>query len=66
MQIWINGESRSLDKPVTVKALLGELGMENQPVLVELDGKALHKKELDTETVAEDARIELIRIVAGG
>ena len=66
MQIWINGETRSIEKPLTVKALLGELGMENQPVLVELNGVALHKKELDTAEVTEGARIELIRIVAGG
>ena len=66
MQIHINGESRSLEKPVSVIALLDAIGMGGQPVVVELNGKALHQREHATEQVTEGARIELIRIVAGG
>lgn len=66
MQIQINGETRSIETPLSVSALLAELGLEKEPVLVELDGVALHQRELATMQVAEGAKIELIRIVAGG
>ena len=66
MEIELNGEKRSLENPVSVSDLLVQLELGDQPVLVELNGVALKKQEHRDAAVTEGARLEIIRIVAGG
>ena len=68
MTIQINGEARQLEEsgPLPLEALLEHLGLAGQPVLVELDGKALLRSEFASRSVAEGARVEIVKMVAGG
>ena len=64
MTITLNGEKKELDVARTVVTLLRELELPEQGVLVEQNGKALHREEWGN--LAEGDRIEILRIVAGG
>ena len=68
MTIIVNGEPHQVesDHPPSVSNLLAQLGFGGQPVLVELNGEALHQHDFDSTLLAEGDKVELIRIVAGG
>ena len=66
MQITLNGEKRTFDSPLTVRALLDELGLGGKPVVVEQNQAALLPRELDTASVSEGDVIEVVQITAGG
>ena len=68
MKITINGEEREFpapDGPLKVEQLLETLEL-GYPVLVELNGQALFKRELAERDVREGDSLELMRMVAGG
>lgn len=67
MQISINGSEKEVpDATETVAGLLEHLGLGGYPVLVELNGAALLKREFPESPVADGDRIEIIKMVAGG
>ena len=66
MQITLNGEKRTFDSSLTVRALLDELGLGGKPVVVEQNQAALLPRELDTASVSEGDVIEVVQITAGG
>ena len=67
MNIMLNGKSNSdFELPLTVTELLEELGLGGQPVLVELDEVALRPREFAGTQVEDGARVEIIRVAAGG
>ena len=67
MQITLNGKvSDDFEDPISVTALLEHLGLEGQPVLVELNGEPVHRRDFESATVGAGASVELIRIAAGG
>ncbi len=65
MNIHLNGEAKEVSA-ATVTALVAELGLPAEMLLVEHDGKALLRSEWATTAVREGSRIELLRIAAGG
>ena len=66
MQITLNGEKRTLDGPLTIRALLDLLGLGGKPVVVEQNQAALLPRELDTASVSDGDVIEVVQITAGG
>lgn len=67
MQITLNGKrTEEYGYPLPVSSLLDQLGLTGQPVLVELNGIALHPREHAETTITEGAVVEIIRIAAGG
>jgi sulfur carrier protein len=66
MQITLNGEKRTFDSPLTVRALLDDLGLGGKPVVVEQNQAALLPRELDAASVSEGDMIEVVQITAGG
>lgn len=67
MTITLNGTDREIDgDTTTVLALLDQLGIAGHPVLVELNGEALLKSEFGDRLVSDGARLEIVRMVAGG
>ena len=66
MQITLNGEKRTLDSPLSIQALLDQLGLGGKPVVVEQNQAALLPRELQTATVADGDVIEVVQITAGG
>jgi len=65
MKIQLNGEAHETGAG-TVPELLSELELVPEAVLVEQNGTALHRSELETAGLTAGDRIEILRVVAGG
>ena len=65
MTLQINGETRTC-AAADLAALVAELGLPAQTVLVEHNGEALRRDEWPGRVLGEGDRLEIIRIVAGG
>ncbi len=67
MKITLNGKANEeFEAPLSVAELLESLEFSGQPVLVELNETALHPREFDTAKIEDGAKLEIIRIAAGG
>ena len=64
-KIRLNGEERSSSAASLVE-LLKELELPLSTVLVEQNGVALHRHELEKALIAENDQIEILQIAAGG
>ncbi len=65
IEIFLNGDPRSVAAGSTLPALLDELGLK-AGVLIEHNDRALLPKEWANVNLAAGDRVEIIRIVAGG
>jgi len=66
MKILINGETRQLEESKTITALVADLGLEPNMVLIEHNGIALHRSEWNTCIISEGDLIEILQVAAGG
>lgn len=66
MSVWLNGERADSRGAQTVAELAERYGLPANSILIEHNGIALHRREWAERAVAEDDRIEFIRVVAGG
>ena len=66
MRVTVNGTEREVASGCTLPALLAELGLRPGSVVVERNGTALLRSEVDAVVLAEGDRLELVRAVAGG
>jgi thiamine biosynthesis protein ThiS len=66
MTIFLNGEPRPLAEARSISELVSELQLIPATLLVEHNGKALHRNEWGSQFLTDGDRIELVRVVAGG
>jgi thiamine biosynthesis protein ThiS len=68
MTFTLNGKANSdFDESPSVAQLLESLGLAGGgPVLVELDGIALRPREFAENRISDGAKVEIIKIAAGG
>ena len=66
MRVTVNGGDRELPDGTGLVALLEQLGLRAGSVVVEHNGEALVRSELDAVVLADGDRLELVRAVAGG
>jgi sulfur carrier protein len=66
MRVILNGSARELDEGTGLVALIEQLGLRPGSVVVERNGEALVRSEMDAVTLADGDRLELVRAVAGG
>ena len=66
MTVIVNGEAREIIHATNLAELVDELGLPAPATLVEHNGLALRRDEWPARLLAENDRLELIRIVAGG
>ena len=66
MRVTVNGGERELPDGLGLVALLDQLGLRPGTVVVERNGEALVRSELDAVVLADGDRLELVRAVAGG
>jgi sulfur carrier protein len=66
MRVTVNGGTRDLPDGLRLVALLEQLGLRPGSVVVEHNGEALVRSELDGVVLADGDRLELVRAVAGG
>ena len=66
MQVTLNGKARELADGLALVALIEQLGFRPGSVVVERNGEALPRSEMDGVVLADGDRLELVRAVAGG
>lgn len=66
LSVTINGEGRHLDGPVSLKALLSELGLDPAKIAVERNLEIVPRSQYETVTVGEGDRLEIVHFIGGG
>jgi thiamine biosynthesis protein ThiS len=66
MIIYCNDKEREVDEGLALSALLFELKLNPETVVVECNKAIVQPEEYDSFVLPEDARLELIRFVGGG
>lgn len=66
MEITVNGEKRTLDKPTTIVGLLHELGIDPRSVVVEKNLEIVPHQSMAETSIEEGDSLEIVRIVGGG
>lgn len=64
--ISLNGRPHDVAFPMTVADLLRSLGMEDKPVVVELDEWAVFPRDFAKTEILPGARVEIVVLAAGG
>lgn len=65
IRLTINGETRETEAS-DLETLFAELGLPAPLLLVEHNGRALHRSEWSTLVLIDGDRLELMRVAAGG
>jgi len=66
MKIVINGEERTLAAPLSVEALLGQLGLDGRKVAVERNLEIVPKSTYGQVAVGDGDRLEIVHFIGGG
>ena len=62
----VNGESRPLPQPCTVRALLDSLELEGRRVAVAVNRDVVPRSRFDSHALAAGDRVEILEAVGGG
>jgi len=66
MKVICNGEEIEAGVCVHLASFIRQLGLEENTIVVECDGRILGRDEWETHELREGSRLELIRFVGGG
>lgn len=66
MQITVNGEVRTLERPLTVVELLQQLALEPGRVAVEVNEQVVRRRDYQATTLRPGDRVEIVTLVGGG
>jgi len=66
VKVIVNGQAHSVANPQTIDGLVQQLKLIPETLLIEHNGRALHRREWQRQAVQDGDKIELIRVVAGG
>ena len=66
MNVIVNGENHGLAAAQTIAGLLGELGLAEKKVAVELNHSVVERTDWPSTELQEDDRLEIVHFVGGG
>lgn len=66
MNITLNGESRVLQRPLTISELLIEMGATGKRVAVEVNREIVPRSEHSRFQLNNDDRVEVVQAIGGG
>ena len=66
LSVTINGENREISAPLSLKALLGELGLEPAKIAIERNLEIVPCSQYEAVTVGEGDRLEIVHFIGGG
>jgi thiamine biosynthesis protein ThiS len=66
MTIRLNGEAHELAGPLTIAALLAELGIDSRRVAVEHNQVVVKRAAYETTTLGAGDEVEIVNFVGGG
>lgn len=66
MNIILNGESRSVEPPISVEGLLVSLGLDSRKVAVERNREIVPKSQYTEILLSEGDALEIVHFIGGG
>ncbi len=66
LTLTLNGESRTLDGPATVAALLASLGLDRRKVAVERNEAIVPRSLYDETALVNGDSLEIVHFIGGG
>ena len=66
MKLQINGEPRDFDSPLSLSALVQQLGMKQDRVAIELNRNIAPRDQWQETQLAEGDQLEIVQFVGGG
>jgi thiamine biosynthesis protein ThiS len=66
LTIRVNGETREIDRPLTISALLAELGIDPRRVAVEHNVTVIKRDRYGSTLINDGDEIEIVNFVGGG
>jgi sulfur carrier protein len=66
MLIEVNGKSKEIDREISVREFLLELGANPKVIVVELNRSILEQSQWNNTVLKENDKIEIISFVGGG
>jgi thiazole synthase len=66
VEITLNGETRRLDAPLSVRGLLESLGLDPAKIAVERNLEIVPRSAYDATPVCDGDRIEIVHFIGGG
>lgn len=66
MNIFVNGESVSVEPGATLASLVRDRGLDGRPIAVELNASIAPRERLAETTLSEGDAIEIVTFVGGG
>jgi thiamine biosynthesis protein ThiS len=66
MTLTVNGEPRTVAEGLTLAQLVRELGLERNPIAVELNLSVIPRDRHGETRLAEGDRLEIVTLVGGG
>jgi len=62
----INGATRQFPEPISVAALIGEMGLTGKRIALERNGEIVPRSTFATQQLADGDRLEVVVAVGGG
>ena len=66
MKVFINGETREIEKQVNLVELLREFSLPSERIAIELNKQVVRRKDWESIQVNDADRIEIVHFVGGG
>lgn len=66
MRVTVNGETRSIEREVSLHELLEVLVLPTDRVAIELNGAVVRRKDWESTLIGDSDRIEIVHFVGGG
>lgn len=66
MRLFVNGEERAFEAPLTVAGLVAALGLDGRKLGIERNLEIVPKSTYDQVTLAEGDRLEIVTFIGGG
>lgn len=62
----INGETRRFEAPLTVAALMAQMGLETRKVAIECNRAIVPRSQHASQQLAEGDAVEIVEFIGGG
>jgi sulfur carrier protein len=66
VKLTVNGEAKSVPEGFTLAQLVRELGLERNPIAIELNREVVPRDRHGKTRLAEGDRLEIVTLVGGG
>ena len=66
LRVYVNGEPRELNQPLTLAELVAELDLPPARIAIELNRTVVRRNDWSATTLNDEDRIEIVHFVGGG